>query len=78
MSEQADLAGVRQVSKGAGILEHLDVGFGNLGAGQGDLFNGQEALPLPAVHQIPSGVFSQTGNVHADFSFLPRSPPYHI
>ena len=60
--EQADLAGIRQRSKGTGIFEHLDMGLGNLGAGGGDLLDGQKGLPFPTPHQIPGGIFAQTGD----------------
>ena len=33
-SEEADLAGVRQIAKGTGIFQHLHVGFGNFGTGK--------------------------------------------
>ena len=40
------------------------MGLGHLGAGSGDLLDGQEASSLSAVHQIPCGAFAQAGDGH--------------
>ena len=60
--KETDLAGIRQVTERAGILQHLHMGLGNLGTGQRDLLNGQEGLSFPAMHQIPGSTFAETGN----------------
>ena len=38
------------------------MGLGNLGTGGGNLLNGKEGLSFPTPHQIPGGVFAQSGN----------------
>ena len=39
-SEEADLAGIRKSAKCSGILQHLHMGFGYLGAGSSHLLDG--------------------------------------
>ena len=63
-SEQADLGGIRQFSEGARVLEHLDVGFRHLGAGGGDLLDGDEVLALSSLHQVDGSIFAQAGDGH--------------
>ena len=38
------------------------MGLGDFGTGCGDFLDGQEMLALPALHQVPGGVFTQTGD----------------
>ena len=69
--EQADLTGIRKISKCSRILQHLDMGLGYLWARLGYLLNGDEALALSAVHQIPRRILSQSRNGHKGRQDLP-------
>ena len=64
LSEEADLTCIGQVAEGACVLEHLQVGLGNLGAGGGKFLDGEELLALPAVHDIPGRTFAEARNGH--------------
>ena len=57
--KEADLAGVGQVPEGASRLQILNVGFGNLGTGDGKLLDGDEPLALPPLQNVPGGSFTQ-------------------
>ena len=64
LSEETDLTGIRQVTKSTGILQHLDVGLGCFGTGQGKFLNGQKLLALSAADNIKRRIFTQAANCH--------------